>query len=220
MGVFEITERGAAVAGGIQELARRFEEAAAELPGIRRARVEVNGESIVVRALVAPERTDDLAIAVLTDLARRLELDLQPGSIEILRAADPDPEGEHRRRRLMSLTSERVEDRFVVRVVLELAGDLIVGQSEGRAKTRRAEQELVVEAVVDGLSELLDFTPVVEAVDLLTTGTTEVCIVALDSPRGTMAGAARLKLDEHDAIARATLDALNRPSLRPVRPGP
>lgn len=206
--------------GGIEELARRFEEAAAELPGIRRVRVESMGESMVVRALVAPERTDDLAIAVLTDLARRLEIDLATGTIEILRAAEPEPEGEYRRRRLMSLTSERLEDRFVVRVVLELAGDLIVGQSEGMAKTRRAEQELVVAAVVDGLSELLDFKPVVEAVDLLTTGTTEVCIVALESSRGTMTGAARLKLDEHDAIARATLDALNRPSLRPVQPGP
>lgn len=208
------------MADGIEELARGFEEAATGLPGIRRARVELKGESMVVRALVAPERTDDLAIAVLTDLARRFELDLQPGSIEILRAAEPEPEGEHRRRRLMSLTSERLEDRFMVRVVLELAGDLIVGESEGMAKSRRAEQELVVEAVVDGLAELLDFRPVVEAVDLLTTGTTEVCIVALDSPRGTMTGAARLKLDEHDAIARATLDALNRPSLRPVRPRP
>ena len=204
------------MAGGIEELARRFEEAAAELPGIRRARAEPNGESMVVRVLVAPERSDDLAVAVLRDLARRLEIDLAAASIEILRVAEPEADGEYRRRRLMSLTSERLEDRFVVRVVLELAGDLIVGQSEGVARTRRAEQELVVEAVVDGLSELLDFSPVVEAVDLLTTGTTEVCIVALDSPRGTMTGAARLKLDEHDAIARATLDALNRPSLRPA----
>ena len=208
------------MAGGIEVLARRFEEAAAELPGIRRARVEPNGESMIVRVLVAPERTDDLAKAVLIDLANRLEMDLPTGSIEILRAGDPEPEGEHRRRRLMSLTSERLEDRFMVRVVLELAGDLIVGQSEGMAKSRRAEQELVVEAVVDGLSELLDFRPVVEAVDLLTTGITEVCIVALDSPRGTMTGAARLRLDEHDAIARATLDALNRPSLKPVEPRP
>lgn len=202
--------------GGIEELARRFEEAAADLPGIRRARVEYNGESMIVRVLVAPERTDDLAMAVLKDLARRLEIALAPGAIEILRAGEAEPEGEHRRRRLMSLTSERMDGRFVVRVVLELAGDLIVGQSEGMARTRRAEQELVVEAVVDALSELLDFSPVVEAVDLLTTGTTEVCIVALDSARGTMTGAARLKLDEHDAIARATLDALNRPSLRPI----
>ena len=208
------------MAGSNDELARRFEEAAAELPGIKRARVALSGDSVVVRAMVAPERSDDLAIAVLTDLAHRLELDLQPGAIEILRAAEPEPEGEHRRRRLMSLTSERLEDRFMVRVVLELAGDLIVGQSEGMAKTRRAEQELVVEAVVDGLSEILDFSPVVEAVDLLTTGETEVCIVALDSPLGTMTGAARLRLDEHDAIARATLDALNRPSLRPAPPGP
>jgi hypothetical protein len=207
------------VADSVVELARRFEEAAADLPGIRRARVEYKGESMLVRALVAPERTDDLAIAVLRDLARRLEIDLPTASIEILRVGEAEADGEHRRRRLMSLTSERVDDRFMVRVVLELAGDLIVGESEGMAKSRRAEQELVVEAVVDGLSELLDFKPVVEAVDLLTTGTTEVCIVALDSPRGTMTGAARLKLDEHDAIARATLDALNRPALRPVQPG-
>ena len=220
MGVSEVNDRGVAVAAGIEELARRFEEAAAELPGIRRARVDHSGESMVIRALVAPERTDDLATAVLRDLAHRLEIDLATTSIEILRASEPQTEGEQRRRRLMSLISERLEDRFVVRVVLELAGDLIVGQSQGMAKTRRAEQELIVEAVVDGLSELLDFRPVVEAVDLLKTGATEICIVALDSPRGTMTGAASVKLDEHDAIARATLDALNRPSLRPAQPGP
>lgn len=190
---------------------QRLENAAEALPGIKRVRVDTSGERLSVRVLVAPERTDDEATRMVRDLARnRLGIEFADDAIEILRTsiAPRGPNGP--RRRLMSLTTERLENRFVVRVVLELAGDLIMGHSEGPAKKQVDQQRLVAEAVVNALGEVLDLSPTVESVEAVRDEGAELWVVTLDSEAGTMVGAARLRQSEHDAAARATLDALNR----------
>lgn len=190
---------------------QQLERAAEALPGIKRVRADTSGGRLSVRVLVAPERTDEEATRMLRDLAtHRLGIALAEDAIEILRTgvAPPAPDGP--RRRLMSLTTERLEERFVVRVVLELAGDLVMGQSEGPAKKQLDQQRLVAQAVINALADVLDFSPSVDTVESIQDEEREFWIVTLESDLGTMVGAARVRQNEHDAVARATLDAINR----------
>lgn len=148
---------------------------------------------------------------MLRDLAaHRLGIELGEDSIEILRAGEAAAKNNGARRRLMSLTTERLENRFIVRVVLELTGDLVMGDSAGVAKKPQDERHLVAEAVINALEDVLDFTPVLDTVDSIYEGSIGLVTVALESDAGTLMGAARIRRNEHDAVARATLDAINR----------
>lgn len=200
----------------------QLEKAAEALPGIRRVRANDAGGRLVVRVLVAPERTDAEATRMLRDLAaQRLGIDLSDDAIEILRTGDAPAQTDGARRRLMSLTTERLENRFIVRVVLELAGDLLMGDSAGVAKKPQEEQRVVAEAVINALTDVLDFTPVLDTVESIYDESGGLAVVALEADAGTMIGAARLRQNEHDAVARATLNAINRAAdLRRRTPSP
>lgn len=190
---------------------QQLEKAAESLPGIRRVRADDSGGHLVVRVLVAPERTDEEASRILRDLAaQQFGINIEENALEILRTGEAPAKNNGARRRLMSLTTERLEDRFIVRVVLELTGDLLMGDSAGVARKPKDERHLVAEAVINALTDVLDFTPLLDSAESIYEDGVGLAVVALDSGTGTLIGTARLRQNEHDAIARATLDAINR----------
>ncbi|MDQ4095546.1 MAG: hypothetical protein M3174_04990 [Actinomycetota bacterium] len=190
--------------------ARRLEDAIAALRGVRRARVEKNGTGIsAVRVLVVPERaTADTLDRVLDVIRDETGESLARDSVEILHTGR-DASRSAQRRRLSSLATERTPDHFKARVVLELAGDTLEGESESpneKAFTLRS----VARATLHSLRELMPRALALESVHLFNTGTHDLAIVALTHGDQTLVGSAVVRVDEHDAVARATLDAVNR----------
>lgn len=129
-------------------------------------------------------------------------------SIQILRTREFDPRIPQRRR-LSSISTERSEEGFKARVALELAGDVLVGESAGPI-ARQFEHRSVAQATLEGLHELLEEPVDLESVEMYPAAGDQMAVVTLSSSAGPLVGSALVRLDDHDAIARATLDALNR----------
>jgi hypothetical protein len=134
---------------------------------------------------------------------------IAPDAIQILRADLPAPTGRSRRRRLSSLTVARSDDGFTAKVTLDLEGDALRGEIESPAG-RRFELRSIGLAVLDALGKLLEFEVQLESVNLIQVGDTRLAVVQLNTETESLVGSALVRYDEHDAIARATLDALNR----------
>lgn len=177
---------------------------------MRRARVEMEGDKIsVIRALVVPEKSTRQVRAQISSLvAGHTGSRIPESSIHILRTKDFDP-SVPRRRRLSSISTERSAERFKARVALELAGDVLVGESDGPV-ARQFEHRSVAQATLEGLNELLEESVNLESVEMYQAGGDPMAVVTLSSAGGPLVGSALVRLDDHDAIARATLDALNR----------
>jgi hypothetical protein len=189
---------------------RRLEEAVGRLRGVRGARADFDPDgSPSVRALVLPEADDASIEESIRGLARAAGLTLAPGSIQILKADLPAPAGRSRRRRLSSLSTARSDDGFTAKVTLDLDGDALMGEIEAPSG-RRFELRSVGLAVLDALGELLEFEVQLESVNLVQIGDTRLVVVQLNTETDALVGSALVRYDEHDAIARATLDALNR----------
>ena len=191
-------------------VARRVENSIGEIRGIRRTRVDVK-DGIVrgVRVLVIPERpnaevVDEVRNIVQRDTGGRISSD----AIEILRS-NVSTSGPLQRRKLSSVATERTQNRFKARVVLELSGDTLVGESDSPSE-KTFEFRSVARATLDSLRKLMTGRIDLELVDVLNSGSHQLAVVALRYDHGTLIGTALVKLDHHDAIARATLDALNR----------
>ncbi len=189
---------------------RRLEDSITQLRGVRRTRIETSRGAIrSVRILVVPERTGaDVAGRVAALLLRETGQVLSPEQIQVLRAGQSAPRP-MQRRRLSSISTERTNSRFRARVVLELCGDTLAGESDA-PNERTFELRSIARATLQGLSELLPERVELESVDVFGTGTHEVVIVAVDHVRGSLVGSALVRVDHHDAVARATLDAVNR----------
>ena len=182
-----------------------------ELHGVRGARVDVQGNEIsAVRVLVVPERdTQQTITEVRSRAAERFAVDLDPERIEVLRVAEALQNTVARRRKLSSIAIERSDDKFRARVVLELGGDVLVGESD--APTERSfEHRSVARATLDGLRELLTEKIDLESVLVIPVGGARLAVVTFGREGETLVGSALVRLDDHDAIARATLDAVNR----------
>lgn len=189
---------------------RRLENAITQLRGVRRARVVSGDNSIeTVRVLVIPERaTAETIRRVQAVILRETGLSLPGESIQVLRTGQTEP-GSPQRRRLSSISTERTADRFKARVVLELCGDTLVGESDS-PNERTSEFRSVARATLHGLDELLPCSVDLASVDVFDNGAHQTAIVAVSHPQGSMVGSALVRVDHHDAIARATLDAINR----------
>ncbi len=189
---------------------RRLENSIGELRGVRRARAQVDdGVVRSVRVLVTPERSsadvlDEVRSIVERDTGERIPSD----AIEILRS-NGSTSASLQRRKLSSIATERSQDRFKARVVLELAGDTLVGESDSPSE-KTFELRSIARATLDSLRKLIVGPVDLELVDLVNMGSHELALVALRHDRGSLIGSAIVKLDHHDAIARATLDAMNR----------
>ena len=193
----------------VKERLRRLEEAVGKLRGVRGARADLGPTgSPSVRALVLPESDPDAISGAIDSLARSSGVDLLPDSIEILRADLPKA-GRSRRRRLASLSVTRSDDGFTVRVTLTLDGDVLVGEAQAPSG-RRFEMRAVSLAILDGLGALIEFDTQLDSVNLLQVGDTRLAVVQLTTETDSLVGSALVRYDEHDAVARATLAAINR----------
>jgi hypothetical protein len=197
--------------------ARRLESSITGLKGVRRARVEIDEGGIVnaVRVLVIPEReTRDLMVEI-EALIRQNGATVAPGSIQILRTTEV-VSTPLQRRKLSSIATERTSTVFKARVILELDGDTLMGESETPSE-RSFEYRSIALATLESMNELLVDRVELESVDLLQAGAEQLAIVTLRRKEGTLVGSALVRVDRHDAIARATLDALNRHLSAPRR---
>jgi hypothetical protein len=182
-----------------------------ELRGVRGARVEAQGDEVIaVRVLVVPERgTQETVSDVRAVAATLFDLEIDPARIEVLRVAEPLAVEGGRRRKLSGIAIERSADRFHARVVLELGGDVLVGESDSPTE-QGFEFRSVARATLEGLRELLNSKIDLDSVQVLPIGNGRLAVVTLARGGQTLVGTALVRLDEHDAIARATLDAVNR----------
>jgi hypothetical protein len=194
----------------VQEGLRRLEDAVGQLHGVRGARADLDPSGAPsVRALVLPEVDPASIERSVRSLARSAGVMLAPDAVQILRADLPGPTSRSRRRKLSSLAVARSDDGFTAKVTLDLDGDALMGEIEAPAG-RRFELRSVGLAVLDALGKLLEFEVQLDSVNVLQVGDTRLAIVQLNTETESLVGCALVRYDEHDAIARATLDALNR----------
>jgi hypothetical protein len=193
------------------KIALELQHSLEALSGIRGARVELEGPNIeTIRVLVVPERAIDDTVADVRRIAGRDHgLNVAADAIEVLRTSSSFLAPGLRRRRLASISTNRSEDRFQARVVLELNGDVLVGEDDSPSE-RSFELRSVAKATLDSMRELLDSQIDLESVDIVNVGNDRLSIVTLDGTGQTLVGSALVRLDDFDSVARATLDALNR----------
>lgn len=194
-----------------------LEQAVASLRGVRGARVETQASGIPeVRVLVVPERDPkEITDEVVRLAADRFGIRLPAAGVKVLRSGGVEPGGAPPRRRLTSVATRRSADEFMVRVTLELYGDVLVGEA-GAPCGPRHEHRTVVRSVLNGLRSLLDASYDVDAVSMVELGDVRLAVVSLLAGADMLVGSAVVRVDDHDAIARATLDALNRTMTLPA----
>lgn len=198
------------------DAARRLEGSITELRGVRRARVEIEDNLInAVRVLVIPERSSRDIVAEVRGIISRHGFRIDPSTIQVLRTTDA-MSTPLQRRRLSSIATERTADRFKARVVLELGGDVLIGEDDSPSE-QTFEHRSIARATLESVRELLDHRVDLESVDVLHAGTAQLAVVTLKQNGSTLVGSALIRVDHHDAIARATLDALNRHLSAPER---
>jgi len=191
---------------------RELQRAITSIRGVRGARVELDASGVGhVRVLVVPERGAHETIRdVRETVLRQFGVDIDPGRIEIVSAGETGGTRRRRhRRRLASLSTERADGRFLARVALDLGGDRLVGASEAPT-VRKLECRSVAAAIIDGLSELTNDSIHLDEVQLVAMGEARLAVVVLNRDSTSLVASALVRWDEHDAIARATLHALNR----------
>ncbi|MGH2746802.1 MAG: hypothetical protein ACRDKB_02610 [Actinomycetota bacterium] len=192
------------------EILQEFRSALASLWGIRDARVDTDASrEITVRILGLPERTADETIRDVVLTGRSLGLAIDPSRVQVLRLNTEGPTGQPARRRIGSLSANRYDDEFSVQVTLDLYGDVLVGQSAS-PRGPRSELRATALATLEAARELLQFAVTIEAVSVFELGSIRTILVVLNRGLDALVGAAILRDDVHDAVARATLDGLNR----------
>ena len=197
---------------------RALESAIAGLKGVRQARVRIEeGGATSATVLVVPERDRAGLLEEIQGLAGVLLGEpLAADRVQVLSSGDRHDDS---RRKLASVTTERSFRGFTARVTLELAGDILSGERVAPVG-RDFERRCVAEATVAGVEELLDFPVGVRSIHLLTDAEERVVVVFLTRGSEILIGSAVVRVDEFDAVARATLDGINRflvPGSSPVR---
>lgn len=188
------------------EDARRLEKSLERLRGVRRVRVSANADGFDVSVLMLPERSGTGIENAVRSVARRLGLD--PASVEV-RSVGSRPSNPVSRRRLSSLSTRRYGNRFTAQVSLELEGDALVGEVDVPVG-RRFEYRSVARAILESVRPLIPFALQLEHVEVLAFGAERLAVVSVSSRDDILVGSALVKDSELDAIARATLDAVNR----------
>ena len=148
------------------------------------------------------------ALGGVSELSERLENGGRPAG------APPPPPPPSRpagtaRIRLVGTSISRGPDAFEAAVKLSMGGEELVGRAQGRAHPS-GERRVVVMAVLHALRATLSHAPVIAGIEILEMGLRSVVLVALELGHRFVTGTAPVTLDIHDAVTRATLDALNR----------
>ena len=188
--------------------APEIEKAVRSLRGVRGAKVRTRvGQIDRVSALVVPERVGDGLVREVRSIASKSAVvELEPERIELVSATS---NGRGARRRLESMTIERSGSSFTAQAALELEGDVLIGRASAGI-SRHLEQAAVAQAVLSAAAELLDEDLRVQSADVLEVGSTRLALVVLAGSQGVLTGSAAVRVDDYDALARATLDTINR----------
>lgn len=189
-----------------------LEAAVAALRGVRAARLHSrNGSVESIRVLVVPERDPGEVVQEIQALVwAHLGAEIDTHAIEVMKASGPGASsGRPKRRKLASLATKRAGDRFTAQVILELDGDLLIGEDDSPAG-QRSEHRSVAEAVLDAVRRLAAAPLELGSADFVEMGDCRIAAVTVERRDDLLLGSSVVTFDEHDAIARATLDAVNR----------
>lgn len=196
-----------------------LEVAVAALRGVRAARVDATASGLEsVRVLVVPERDPaDVVTEIQGMVWAHLGTALETHAIEVMKAKSRTSEdGRPKRRKLSSLSTKRAAGLFTAQVILELDGDLLIGEDESPAG-RRFEPRSVAEAVLAAIRQIVEEPLELDSADFLEMGDCRIAAVVVNRPSDLLLGSALVTFDDHDAVARATLDAVNRLLVNPGR---
>lgn len=120
------------------------------------------------------------------------------------------------RGKLAGVSTEGSTPGFEVGIELDFAGQVRRGEARLPYDGQDPERRAVVLATLNALEGLLPFAADVEAVEMVEVGSRTLAVVSLDRKSDTIVGSAVVRSGPDDAIARATLDALNRFLLNPA----
>lgn len=98
----------------------------------------------------------------------------------------------------------------VVEVEIDFRGKVRKGQSFNAAGDKEATRITLVEATLDALQGLIPFNVRAEAAEIVSVGSRSLAVVSLERDFDPLVGSATVRIGEDDALARATLDAVNR----------
>ena len=191
--------------------ARSLERELTGSRGIRKARVDVATDgAISIEVLAVPERSERSVRAQILAAAREsLGSDLNPAAITVLSADRGTTSGrEQPRRKLTSLVTRRALEQFSTQVLLSRGGDVATGEAECAAFRNPA--RAVAQAVLDGLGQVAERPLQLQEVDTVRMGEQTLAVVCLKYGDRVLLGSAEVHFDLPDAVARATLHALNR----------
>ena len=192
------------------EKEQRLMDAVGAIPGVRRTRIEWGDSGpLAVKVLVTKGTSTS---SVHDEVQRRLgELGhtLHSERVEILGLRPLGADDFGRRARLTGLVTERHDDHFRARVTLELKGEFLVGESGGPVR-RHFERSCVARATCRSALKALRVEAEIHSAEVVPIGGQRVALVLLSGEGDILEGSALVKSDDHDAIARATLRALNR----------
>jgi hypothetical protein len=190
--------------------ARSIETALVKLRGIRKARVDIDRQGDVsIEVLAVPERSEAALEKLVRDVASLLLPEKATVKTAVLMAARGGTRGAPTpRRKLSSLITRRTQERLSTQVILSRGGDVATGESE--CHPQHHPERSVAQAVIDGLYDVSDRPVDLVAVETVSLGDTTLAVVSLAFGTRRLVGAAEVRFDLADAIARATLHALNR----------
>ena len=197
-----------------------IESAIARIPSVTAARVVAGsgGRIIEVHVLARRDRgpkqlVRDVQSVALTNFG--IEVDYR--TVSVVQLDDPPTEADSisvavSRVALVRLSADVSGNTTVIRVQLNGGGEELAGSARGPASSG---MRLVARAVVDAVSTLLgDSALDVDFADLIPAGpySVAVAVLRLATNRGdqVVSGSAVVRKDGNDAMARASLAALNR----------
>lgn len=184
-----------------------LQESLARLRGVRQARVQIRHDAVDVTVLTLPEKSQTETDAEVRSIAHKVGLDPQILRIRVMGARNRRSMAP--RRKLSSLSTKRYGHRFTAQVTLELEGDLLVGEVDVPIG-RRFEIRSVARAILESVRRLIPYALQLEHVEILNFGAERLAVVSVSSRDDILVGSAFVRNDELDAVARATLDAINR----------
>lgn len=209
-----------------------LEESLRQIPGVQAASVVTGPDAVPteVHVLAAPGKPAKQVVRDVQSLAlARFDIDIdhrivsvvQIGEEEVRSAEEPDAATEAAagdeaapRPAIAAITVRSGKGETEATVTITAGGQNLEGTSRGpAARSHRA--RLVAAATLDAVSELLGQPCEVESASVVATGVREVAmsVLTLTVPRTgeqILTGAAVVRGDEADAVARSVLAALNR----------
>lgn len=186
---------------------QRLEASLGRLRGIRQVKVRSQGPVTEVTVLTLPERCESDTVDEVRVLAQRAGID--PGRLRVRVMGARGAGHLTPRRKLSSLATKRYRERFTAQVTLELEGDSLVGEVDV-PMGRRFEFRSVARAILESVRSLIPYALQLENVEIFNFGPERLAVVSVSSRDDVLVGSALVRTDELDAIARATLDAINR----------